>query len=219
MKKKFILLTKLLLMMMLLTNSCKENKNSIIISGIVEDPNHQIRLENVTVNLYSQKIESGAYSSNFQLDETTVTNSRGEFSFSQPLSYTPVFELKFEKDNYFSFSEEFSSEEFTNSEYTNQYEMFPEGYLKLHIKNVYPNFAGDILIYSFPEPELYCNDCCSNSDHKFTGKDIDEYIICKTCGNQDIILNWFVNENGNPSDFSENVFITAFDTTNFLIEY
>ncbi|MBT3207105.1 MAG: hypothetical protein HN704_05940 [Bacteroidetes bacterium] len=218
MKNKIIFPFKLLLIILLI-DACTDKNNYISISGTIEDPNHQIELEDVTVNLYCQKIESGAYSSNFQLVETTTSNQHGEFSFSQPVSYVPAYKLEFEKNNYFNFSEEFNSDIISNSEYFKRYEMYPEGFIKLHIENTFPNNTTDILIYNFSKPELNCNDCCNNTDHKYTGNEVDEYVVCKTYGNQNITIDWFVNENGNPSNFSNDFFIKAFDTTNFNLVY
>ncbi len=200
--------------------SCKKDEDKIIISGKVIDPNQNISVQNVKVELLAQKIESGTWSTNYSLLETDNTVNEGEFYFSIAPIKVSNYRLTFAKENYFNLSVEISPDEVTKNEaYHKTYNVYSEAYLKVHIKNVLPGSPEDYMFYQIKNGTLDCYNCCSDTISEFDGNNVDVTTVCKTYGHQYILIEWNVKENTSLHHYSENVFCNAFDTTSFDIFY
>lgn len=85
----------------------------------------------------------------------------------------------------------------------------PEGYVRLHIKNITPFDQGDEFVFtndSYPQP-------------RFIGAAIETTLVVTTNGNLENQLTWIVTKNFIQQAYSQTIYTPAHDTTDFQINY
>jgi hypothetical protein len=202
-----------LLLALVFFAGCENDKRVITISGITKDPKLNTMLEDVTVNLYTQKTSTGTFTYNFVKEGTTQSNAQGEFSFEFNFSYNAAFKLEMYKEDYFGNSVEFEMEEIPeNDHYFNEFELYPEARIRFHLANNNPFDHNDMVQYQIQGWEVPCDGCCPSGYRSFTGIAIDETFECRVHGNEVYHIDFIVTKNGNSSFPQREVNCEAFTT-------
>jgi hypothetical protein len=209
------------LALFIVTGSCRKNKDEdISVRGTVFDPNLNVYVNDAYVTISSIKVQSGIYNSNYQDIETVVTDYNGKFAFDIKKELASSYRIYIRKDNYFSYTVDISPDVLESGiVYSPTYNLFPEAYIKLHVKNTMPYDSTDFIAYSFTNSNLNCYECCTNNVFKGYGEDYDYTLKCKTNGSQYIKMNWHVTKNGTDISYKDSVFCIAFDTIFYQIYY
>ena len=216
---KFCLLL-ILSIALVATVGCKKHDNNLNIKGNVYDPNLKQYLANVTVVLASSKIEGGTYNPNYQNIASVKTDAGGNFSFEFVEEKVIGYRISLSKSRYFDYSEEISADKLNTGEtYSVSYYLYPQGFIKLHVKNLAPFDENDIISYFFSEGYKNCLDCCGNTPIIGNGILYEETTICKTFGDQNVTISWTVKKNNNLTAHSANIFCPAFDTVSYDLNY
>ncbi|NTW31846.1 MAG: carboxypeptidase regulatory-like domain-containing protein [Bacteroidetes bacterium] len=215
-----IILCILLLPITVFFNSCKKDKSSIIINGSVYDPNIKIYIADASVTISTSKVSSGFYNSNYSDIASTTTDANGNFTFKFDKELSNGYRIFISKNKYFDLTVDISGNDFqAGNTYTPVYEIFPVGYLKLHVKNNTPFDDNDFIAYSYTFGFLSCYECCSNIVNKAYGENYDVTTKCKTYGSQNVVIGWHVTKHGNDIAYNDTVFCSPFDTTYYEILY
>lgn len=206
---------------LILILSCKKKDDEkMMISGQVQDPNQNIIVAGVTVDLYVKKIESGLYSAGYSLIQSQNTDNSGNFSFSFDAVMASEYKVCFRKTGYFNFEQVINSDKVTKgNDYNQIYAVHSEAYLKLHIVNNLPNSNLDQITYRVKQGYLNALGCCWDSFYTYVGKNVNIYQKCKVYGYQKLIFEWNVQTTTSVLFYKDSVFCNGFDTTFFEIPY
>jgi hypothetical protein len=203
----------------LLLNNCRKD-DLIPVSGLVSDPNQAIPVEGVTLEIWTQKIESGIFSANYTLSETTKTGPDGRFSFHlENKNYTGI-RLIFSKDGYYGWTAEVNIEKLkTDHSFYGEYQLLSKAWLNIRVKNDQPFSSDDYFEFRMLNVYTSCDQCCKGEKFQFTGMEIDQSITCQTSGGQTILIQWSKRKNGQQVFRTDSYFIPAFNTTEILLFY
>lgn len=198
--------------------SCHKNIDFISVAGTLISINENITVQGVKVELYTKKIESGIYSAYYDLFDTIETDANGQFDFHLPNKTWASVKVYFSKSGYFNLEHEIEGDLLRSSVGFNEdFNIDPKAWLKLKIKNVDSSFVDDIFDYRIVNGTRNCDACCDSSKKLFEGKNVDEEIICRVVGHQEIMIHWNQTVEGKTTGRQVIYFVPAFDTT--LIEF
>ncbi len=200
---------------------CKKNKdNTIFLEGKIYDPNQNVYVSNALVTISSSSIQSGIYNSNYQDIKTATTDASGFYSLEIPEEKVIDYRLFIRKDKYFENTVNISPDVLIPGEtYTSDYNLYPEAYIKLEVKNNDPFDSLDFIAYSIKNAVYGCPCCCSDSIYQGQGEDYEKTIKCKVYGSQYVVISGHVNKNGSDNLLCDSVYCTPFDTTTYLLYY
>lgn len=220
---KYKLFSKSLIALVLLSfllSFCKKDKNIITISGTVYDPNTKAYVQGAHVTVSASKITSGFYNSNYTDIASITTDASGVFSFEFEQDKTAGYRFYVYKDKYFDCTTDVNDADIVpGTTYSPTFNIYPEAYIKLHVKNNTPFSNDDFIGYSYSSGVVQCLGCCTNTTFKGYGTAYDTILKCKTYGNQDVKINWHVDKFNQDIAYSDTIYTTAFDTTFYQILY
>lgn len=201
--------------------ACNKNESEqYIISGKVYDPNLSLNVDQVSVVLSAQKVESGSYNSNYSEISRMSTAADGLFSFMFKNDYYASFKLSFEKSGYFPEEVVINPEDVTKGEdYSKTYSMYPEAYFRLVVQNNNPFDALDVITYHLSGEFNDCMQCCGNGQVVYEGEQVNYESVCRVYGNTSIDLNYIITKDHQQQSGFKNIFCTAFDTTSYYLLY
>lgn len=213
-----ILLVIMIMIVAMLTTCRKEEP--IVISGKVFDPNQEIPVDQVRVELWTQLIEGGIFSANYTLAETTTTVNDGTFSFNLvKKNYTGI-RLSFSKTGYFGWESDLNMDKINNqNSHFADYQLLPKAWLHIRVKNAEPVGSDDYFEFRILNGYTGCEDCCKGEKYQFTGYEIDQTLDCQTSGHQLVMIQWSKRKNGEQIIRTESFFIPAFQTTDINFNY
>lgn len=219
---RFIFNTSTLLLLLFFINSCKkDDKNIIKIAGKVLDPNTNAYVSGAKVFLYASKLQSGGiFSSGYEEISVMTTDLEGNFVTEFKEEKFSGYKIYISKQNFFSFSKELTTEDIVpGTVFSPVFNLYPECYIKLMIKNIAPADSNDHVIYWFSSGWNACYECCDNTYYHGYGMNFSDTIHCKTYGNQNVTVTYNVTKTGNTTINTMTHFCPAFDTTEFGIYY
>ncbi len=198
---------------------CKKDY-SFLIAGSVMDPNQNIKVEGVQVQVWTQRITSGIFEANYKLAGEQVTGPDGAFSIElEAANFTSV-KLIFSKAGYFGWEAPLNLDNLKNNHgVTADYQLLPKAWVRLHVYNKDPFDTGDYFDYRLLNPFSDCEECCKEADYEFFGMLVDQVVECQTAGQQDLIIRWSKRKNKELTIQTETFFIKAFDTTRIELTY
>jgi hypothetical protein len=200
--------------------SCNKDKNLVSIDGTVTDPNTGINVEGATVVFSCTKITDGVYNSGYTEVARTTTDASGKFYFEMEEERASGYRIALSKPGYFSTVTDISGTNLVaGTPYSQIFQIFPVGYIKLHVTNFTPVNSDDIVSYTFSSGWLGCYECCDNTLRFGYGEDVDVWLKCKTYGNQNVTISWNVTKNFNTMAYNANVYCIANDTVTYQIFY
>jgi len=200
--------------------SCKKDNNTIVVEGIVNDPNTGIKVEGVTVVFSSSKITDGVYNSGYQEISRTTTDAGGNFRFEMEEERTSGYRITLSKTGYFSVNKDISADDIkAGTVYSPSFDIYPVGYIKLHVINQNPIDSSDFISYTFSAGYLGCYECCDNSMRYGYGETVDDWLKCKTYGNQNVTITWNVTKAEGSMQHNAVVYCKANDTVTYEIYY
>ncbi len=201
-------------------SSCKKDKKIIKISGSIYDPNTKAYVQGAHITISASKITDGFYNSNYTDIASTTSDAIGVFSFEFDKDKTAGYRFYVYKDKYFDVTKDVNDDDIVAGiTYNPQLNIYPEGYISMHVKNNVPINSNDFIAYSYTSGIVQCLGCCTNTTFKGYGTLYDTIIRCKTYGNQDVKVNWHVTKFGNDLAYSDTLKTIAFDTTFYQLYY
>ncbi len=214
------LLTIICFVLILFSSCSKEQYEPVTISGTVIDEQQAIPVQNVTVKLKVQKLESGAYNANYSTLMALPTNKDGKFTFTFKASYYASYKLILEKDNYFDKEIEINPDLIVKGQdYNEDYYITPAAWLSVHILNLYSYDETDSFSYSLSGDLPLCMECCTGTMQTYEGMSIDNTSVCKVKGNSDISIIWTKTKNHITESGIATVFCAVFDTSSYDLSY
>lgn len=199
--------------------TCRK-ENSIVVSGLITDPNQAIPVERVKVELWTQQIEGGIFVANYNLAGTIMTGSDGKFLFNlEEKNYTGI-HLIFSKEGYYEWVSDVNMDKLKNdhSSYA-EYQLLPKAWLHIRVKNGQPLNVADYFEFRMLNGYSGCEECCKGEKYQFNGMDVDQTIDCLTVGSQTILIQWSKRKNGEQIFKTESYFIRAFESTDIEFNY
>ena len=200
--------------------ACKKENKNIKISGIITDASGN-KIEGVNVTLQGTLLQGGAYSTGFSDITTVKTDANGFYEIDTKWQTVDKYKITLFKYNYFENSYQYISDDFPIGEkVTKNLTIHPLAWIKIVVNNVDPDGNGDRISYKYDTDESpLCADCCNNTPIVGNGMIYSNVLKCKLPGNKNAKISWTVQKSNNITNYSQQVFCTAFDTTTFNINY
>lgn len=206
----------------MLSVSCdKDNKNSIHVEGKIYDPNTSVYVGGAEVIIAASKLSSGGiFSSGYEDIASSVTDANGTFVFDFTEDKFAGYQIRVSKPQYFSLIKDIPTTDIQPGiTFSPTFNMYPIGYINLKIRNALPYDTNDFVTYSFTSGYLGGSDCCNNTIIQGHGIFFADTLFCKTYGNQNVTVTYNVSKNGTTHVYTQTKYCSAFDTTNFIIDY
>jgi hypothetical protein len=198
---------------------CRKDENYTI-SGLVTDPNQAIPVSGVTVELWSQRIESGILMANYVKEGTGATGNDGKFTFTIPSRSYTAMKLIFSKTGYYGWEAPLNIEKIkAESGLDAEYQLLPKATVEFHIANTEPFDDQDYFEFRLLNGFTSCEECCRGEKYQFQGRAINQVITCQVVGHQDIVVQWSKRKNGQQIFQNEPHFVKAFETTVINLNY
>jgi hypothetical protein len=198
---------------------CTKNEN-LTISGLLTDPNQAIPVGGTTVELWTQRIESGVFLANYSLMGTVISGTDGRFQFEmENKNYTGI-RLIFARAGYFGWTLDLNADQVREEGGIDAvYQMLPKAVIEIHVVNDYPVDDNDYFEFRLLNGFTDCEACCTGEKYKFFGTQIDQVVLCQVIGHQDIMIQWQKQKNGEQISSTDVYFVKAFDTTGIVLSY
>jgi hypothetical protein len=202
-------------------HACKKNKaQEILINGRIFDPNSNKAVSNATVRLQVTSFSGSIYTSGYSDLIVVTTDESGNFVMDFLSQQTDNYKISITAPNYFMETYIEDAEKINNtSTHSLQYNLYPEAYIKLFVRNTNPFDSLDMISYSYNSAMPACNDCCNNTVFKGYGEQYTDTILCRLYGNQDVELQWNVTKDNQTTIQTQQIFCPASDTTEYTILY
>lgn len=200
---------------------CQKDDQKIRITGNIMDIKQNITLEEVEVILSAKLISNGVFNPFHTVVTSVKTDSEGNYSINIDKIKGSEFKIEIKKSNYFKIEEEVADDEIMGGkEYNKNFQLYPIGYLNLHIKHHYPPMAGsDVISYAVINSELDCDACCSKEYKQGTLLFFETTEICQFHALDSAKIVWHITKQGNYSMDSAVIAIPLFDTAYHEILY
>ncbi len=213
--------TLIIAVVFLFTACNKDKKNAIHIEGKIFDPNTQEYVIGANVTIAASKLSSGGiFSSGYEDIATTTTDASGVFTFQFQESKVAGYQITIAKNHYFGYSLELNTSDIVaGTTFSPVYNLYPECFINMHVRNIIPVDSNDHIAYGFTTGWVGCYECCNNNTFQGHGKFYADTIICKTYGNQNVTLGYNVTKSGSTLLHAVTHYCPAFDTTTFDILY
>lgn len=199
-------------------NSCAKKGDPILLGGTVESLNEGKTLEDVKVELYTRKLESGIFNANYLFFDSTRTDIEGRFHFEIEDASWFSFILYFSKSGYYNWDHEMDGDVIRQEGFSDEvYSMDPKSWVEFIITNLQDSDGQDVFEMRLLNGTRNCEDCCSGEKLIYRGKNIHENWICQLTGHQEIIVQWSKVIDENRTGGNDMYFVPAGDTVK--IEY
>jgi len=200
--------------------SCKKKDNKIVITGTITDVKSGIPAANIPLSLYVNESQSGSYNNNYELLESTTTNSDGVYKFSNPYMTAIQYQIRTESQDYFNNEFDINPQELTtDSDNTINYTLYSRSYYKIAIKNNTPYNSNDEIVLSIGNTDLSNPDGCGAVSIDLVGGFVDTLIQCPIYGGQTLYYSYVVTKNSISNQYTGSVYCPAGDTANATIAY
>jgi hypothetical protein len=204
----------------LIAFSCKKDKNKVIVNGSVYDPNTLAYIEGVKVSFMASKLSGGTYNSGYVEIASAVSDAGGKFTFEVDEDKVSGYRFFISKPNYFHVIKDYTADQLNAGvQHDLSFNMYPEGFIKLDVTNVAPMDTNDFIAYSFTNGYVDCDQCCNNVIRHGKGMTYNEIWKCKTYGNQNVIVTYYVTKNYITNMYTKTFYCNAFDTASCIINY
>ncbi len=192
--------------------SCSKKKAEFTIKGTVSDATFSNSLQGALVRLYQIPVGS----TDEQLIGTYSTDAQGNYSFSFAREKMEKYLMKIEKNLYFSQEEiVYFSELSLEEDYIRNSSTTAMSWAKLTFVNDNPS-PSDHLQFIKQNGKANCAECCPITYQDYYGA-LDTSIYCINDGNTNYsYLYWVL---GTSNQGTQNVFTTAFDTVEVVLNY
>lgn len=217
---KNLIILPLLLILLVIASSCKKDKNKVIINGSVFDPNSLAYVEGVKISFMASKLSGGTYNSGYVEISNTLSDAQGKFTFEVDEDKVSGYRFFISKPNYFYIVKDYTADQLSAGEaHDLSFNLYPEGYVKLIVENKFPLDTADFIAYSFTNGYVDCDQCCNNVMHHGKGMVYNNTWKCKTFGNQNLTVTYYVTKNFTTNMFTKTFYCNAFDTASCFINY
>ena len=205
--------------LLMIMQGCKKT-DIVEVSGKMYDPNQEVPIEGVRVELWTQSIESGIYSANFSHMGTELSGADGNFLFDVENKNWAAMRIHFSKENYYSWEHNVNMEDIKNLHSSHLvYQMLPKAWIKFHIQNTQSVDQNDYFEFRLMNGYTGCEECCHGEKYQFSGISVDQTIICQVTGHMEIMIQWSKRKDGEQRYQTDTYFVSAFDTTSIHFMY
>lgn len=216
--KNFKLL--MILVVLIIIYSCKKDEQkTIIIKGKIIDKNQNIAVSGAEIIFWASKLQGGTYNPSLIPVSSTISSDNGDFQLSYEKDKDASYRITIDKSNYFGVTQDIDVDKLPPNTYNFNYEIIPEAFLKLTVKNYFPYDNNDFIGYTINAPQPLGTNCCPTSSNTGIGYFYENTIKCKTYGAQKVKISWSVKKNNINSLYDSLVYCNPFDTTFFYLNY
>ena len=216
----FIKISLVLLMLTVYIAGCKkEDSKNLMITGNIFDGNQNKPVADAEVTFMVSRMVNGTYNPDFIELSKVNTDAAGNYSFNITKEKDAAYRIAIDKAKYFGSVIDINASDLPAGNHVLNYNLLPEAFLKLHIKNVNSFDVTDFVMYSLGGTHPALPNCCNNTSSTGVGYSFDKTQICKTYGAQNIKIEWSVKRNGYTTNFDSTIYCIPFDTTYFNLYY
>jgi len=200
--------------------SCKKDESkTITIKGKIIDKNQNLPVSGAEVIFWASKLQGSTYNPNLIPVSSTLSNEGGDFMLTYEKDKDASYRISVTKNKYFEITQDIEVDKLPSGNYNFNYDIVPEAYLKLIVKNYYPYDNNDFIGYTINAPQPSGNNCCPSSANTGLGYFYENTYKCKTYGAQKVRMSWSVKKNNINSLYDTLIFCVPFDTTIFNLNY
>lgn len=200
--------------------SCKKENKQIKVWGYVSDAAGN-KISGVKVNLQGTLLQGGSYSSGFSDIVAATTDANGNYELKADWQVVDKYRITLFKQNYFdTYTDYLSNDIPSGSEVNKNLTLNPVAWIKITVNNVSPYDDSDQISYYYDNTQSFsCIDCCNNNPIIGYGMIYSNTLVCRLKGNANAKISWVVKKDDIIQSYNHNVFCTAFDTTEYVINY
>ncbi len=213
------ILSFIFLAVVLMFSCKKDDTKKIVIKGKIIDKNQNIPVSGAEITFWASRLQGGTYNPSLIPMASAVSNENGDFQIAYDKDKDASYRITVEKNNYFGITQDIDVDKLPSGNYTYNYEITPEAYLKLVVKNHYPYDNNDFIGYTINPPQPNGVNCCPSSANTGIGYFYENTIKCKTYGAQKVKITWSVKKNNINSLYDSLIYCIPFDTTVFNLNY
>ena len=200
------------LLSFVLIYSCKKDPITIDVRGTVYDNFLGESVAGALVQFYVQDVENGIISFQYKFIGSTSTNDAGNFEFNFEYRNATIYKMRVIKEKYIISEREIPPANWPPDEVNiENFEIVPEAYFKVHLKNQNPFSEYDNLLFQMNYDTVQCATCCHDFTLYITGF-IDTTIYCTVAGETKVNLYYIANTQMSGT-YDLDFFCPAFDTT------
>ncbi len=216
---KFQTIAIALIALVLISSSCKKDKNTITIKGVVSDAKGNT-IPDVHITLQGTVVQGGIYTSEFSDIISTSSAADGSYIIETERKMADKYRIRLFKQDYFSYNIDMLADDVPGGKVVEKnLRLDPYAWIKLKVWNENPITGEDKIVYKYDDDNAYnCSDCCSNENIIGEGFNYSKTLICKLKGNDYAKISWTVYKEGVTTG-SESIFCAAFDTTEYVLNY
>lgn len=199
--------------------SCKKQEEEITFDFNIKviDYYSPTPIQAVTVKTYTKGVNSGTYSSAYQLKANESTNSDGSCEFKVGYGGIEVIKISLEKGGYFSQNFEYNPDDFSTEGINNlTLPLKQKGIISISIKNNSPVSASDEINFNTLNSD--CNECIKFNSLTFSGTNVDTTLIGTIVLNRYYKYQYIVSKNGISNNYLDSTYCDN-DTTFINISY
>lgn len=204
---------------LILLGACKKKEEEINFDFNIEviDYYSSVPIENVTVKAYTKGINSGTYSSAYQLQASESTDNDGSCQFKVEYGGIEVIKISLEKNGYFSQNFEYNPDDFSTEEINDlKLPLKQKGIISIKIKNNSPISAADEI--NFNTLNSGCSECVKFNSLTLSGTNVDTTLTGTIVLNRYYKYQYIVTKNGNSNNYLDSAYCDN-DTTFINISY
>ncbi|MFA4853246.1 MAG: hypothetical protein WC868_11370 [Bacteroidales bacterium] len=189
--------------------SCKKDEKRTIVEVTALDKTTNNVIPNAKITLVAETSSTFMGPSYYAVIEEKYTNIAGKFTFDFKANKSYGYFLVASAEHYYNTDEHTGNIENSKMNYV-AIPLQPEGFLKVFIKNTTPFDNAD---------KIYVGSYDIDLGGYYYGTAVDTFTIGRTWGNVNRNLNWQVTKNEMINNYSTYIFVTAYDTTIYTINY
>jgi hypothetical protein len=200
--------------------ACNKDSDRIIIDGSVTDPVQLMKVQGANVSLYGKLFQGGVFHPDPSVIAMATTDASGNFKIDVGQVKASDFEIHVQKDDYFGFTEPLTTNEIAAGKtYTPAYQIYPQAWIHLKVRNTFPYNASDLISYRILSQNPSCADCCSDAYVQGAGTNYNKEVFCRSRALSSAKILWNVHKGGNSFTDSAILILPLFDTAYYELNY
>lgn len=205
-----------LIVCMLILGSCKKDPIQYTFEGTITENTASAPLSGVEVGIKQLEVNNSVSTTLYDDAGTAVTDANGFYTMSFERKKISQFKVDLRKSGFFNKDVEISAGEISseNSNVLN-YEMDAKSWVNFDIENTGLSDPGDeflIILYTY---RTGCTECASEDYNYFYGDVDTNFKIATTAGS----YFKFTYSQVGVNSYTDSVYLTPFDTVNYVINY
>lgn len=197
-------------------NACKKEPLTYIIKGTLTDAVAGTPVSGAKISAYIKVYDQNALNNNKERVAEVMTDASGQYNIEIERVRLIDFEFIIEHADYYYYNSIHSENELTtDGDNTFNHSIDAKGWLRLILNNPIVTSDEQLNLHKSDFREG-CEDCCTNGGMSFI-QTPDTSFVCAVTGGSTVHLDFGVV--GSGANQSYDITCTAFDTTDFVINY